>query len=114
MMRHTGGLAWGATSTRSRWASAARARASLMGMTPTCCPSAPIETHLGNPDLLVDPHALLLDGRHLLVFMGTWQGEDSGASSCNVAIKVSKGNLSTPCRPATGATGCGRPPPGPR
>src|SRR5690554_2019555 len=38
-MRHTGGLAWGDTSTKSRPFSAAAASASSMGITPNCSPS---------------------------------------------------------------------------
>ena len=47
MMRHTGGAAWGATSTKSRCASTAMANASLMGITPTCAPSALISRTSG-------------------------------------------------------------------
>src|SRR5687768_6786 len=41
MTRHTGGLAWGATSTRSRPEACARWRASWIETIPTWAPSAP-------------------------------------------------------------------------
>src|SRR5262249_5994399 len=42
MMRHTGGTALGETSTRSSPESSAERRASTVGMTPSCVPSAPM------------------------------------------------------------------------
>src|SRR5918996_465648 len=41
MIRHTGGFAWGATSTRSRSCSWARRSASCVDTIPICAPSAP-------------------------------------------------------------------------
>src|SRR5512136_272561 len=47
MIRHTGGLEFGATSTRSMPTFAASARASVMGNTPSCLPSKSMTRTLG-------------------------------------------------------------------